>query len=246
MFVGVGTVVNVFTVLLGSSLGLLIGNRISDGTRDLIMQIVGLFTLVLAGDAIIDGLGSGFNSEVPSIAPMLIVLGSLLIGGLFGAAVRLERRMDGLADAFRRKFASKSDKGRFVEAAVTTTLIFCVGPLALLGSLSDGLGLGADQLFIKAILDGFTSIAFASSLGVGVLASVIPMALYQGILTALGFFLGDFLSPGQVDSLTATGGVVLLGLGLRLLDVKRIRVGDMLPALFVAPCLTWAAAFIPH
>ncbi len=128
---------------------------------------------------------------------------------------------------------------------VTATLLFCVGPLAILGSLSDGLGRGADQLLVKSVLDGFAAMAFASTLGWGVLASAGAVALIQGSLTAVGYFAGDVLTTAQVDALTATGGVVLLALGLRLLDLKQIPVGDLLPALLLAPPLvTLAAALV--
>lgn len=122
--------------------------------------------------------------------------------------------------------------------------MFCVGPLAILGSLSDGLGRGADQLYVKAVLDGFAAMAFASTLGWGVLASALTVGILQGALTVLGYFAGDVLSVAQIDALTATGGVILLGLGLRLLDLKQIPVGDLLPALVLAPALVWLVGLI--
>jgi uncharacterized membrane protein YqgA involved in biofilm formation len=125
---------------------------------------------------------------------------------------------------------------------VTATLVFCVGPLSILGSLSDGLGRGAEQLLVKAMMDGFAAIAFASALGVGVMFAVLPLVVYQGLLTLAGFGLGEFLTQGQVDALGATGGIVLMGLGLRLAGVKRIAVGDFLPALVFAPALAWVVA----
>jgi uncharacterized membrane protein YqgA involved in biofilm formation len=122
--------------------------------------------------------------------------------------------------------------------------VFCVGPLAILGSLSDGLGRGAEQLLVKSVLDGFAAMAFASTLGWGVLASAGTVALIQGSLTALGYFAGDVLTVAQVDALTATGGVILLGLALRLLDLKQVPVGDLLPALLLAPPLVSVAAAV--
>jgi uncharacterized membrane protein YqgA involved in biofilm formation len=122
---------------------------------------------------------------------------------------------------------------------VTATLVFCVGPLAILGSLNDGLGRGSEQLLVKSVMDGFASVAFASALGLGVVFSIIPLALYQGGLTLLGLALGDFLSTAQVDALGATGGVILLGLGVTLAGIKKIRVGDLIPALLFAPLLVW-------
>ena len=129
------------------------------------------------------------------------------------------------------------DAGTFVDAIVTPTLLFCIGPLTILGSLSDGLGRGADQLLVKAVLDGFAAIAFASTLGWGVLFSAIAVGLVQGSLTLAAFLLGDLFSMAQIDALTATGGVMLMALGVRLLKLKNIPVGDLLPALVFAPVL---------
>ncbi len=240
MFIGAGTVFNVITVAVGSLIGLAIGHRLPQRTRDVVTQSLGLLSLVIGGLSVADGMSDAFAAEVGASARLLIVLGALLLGGLLGAGIKLEDRLDGAASWLRGKIARKSDKASFIEAAVTATLIFCVGPLTILGSISDGLGNGADQLFVKAIMDGFASIAFASSMGIGVLASVIPLAVIQGAITLLGFWLGEFMSAAQVDSLTATGGVILLGLGFRLAAIKHIRIGDMLPALVVAPVLTWA------
>ena len=234
---GAGTVINVAAIVAGSGLGLLVGAKFPTRTRELVTQVLGLFTLVIAGSSVASGLSAALTAEVGPNAPMLIVLGSLLIGGIVGSAVRLEQRLDGAAERLRAKIATRSQSTTFVEGAVTSTLVFCVGPLAILGSLSDGLGQGIQQLLVKSVLDGFASIAFASSFGVGVLASIIPLALYQGLWTLIGLAAGNFLSTGQIDALTATGGVILLGLGLRLAGVKRIAVGNLLPALLLAPAL---------
>ena len=213
MFIGAGTVINVVTVVIGSLLGLAIGHRLPERTRTLVTQILGLISLVIGAQSIASGLSDAFAAEVGPNARLLVVLGSLLIGGLIGSAMRLEDRLDGSAARLRSLFAKDADENTFIEAAVTATLIFCVGPLSILGSLSDGLGNGADQLIVKATMDGFASIAFASSLGIGVIFSVIPLTIYQGSLTLLGLWLGNFLPVGQLDALTATGGVILLGPG---------------------------------
>lgn len=136
-------------------------------------------------------------------------------------------------------------RARFIEGFVDASLIFCIGPLAILGSLSDGLGTGIDQLALKASLDGFASIAFAASLGWGVMASAISVGVVQGFFTILAVFVGPFLSNAMIASVTATGGVLLIGVGLRVLRIKSVAVGDLLPALIVAPLLTAiVAAFI--
>ena len=238
MFIGAGTVINVATVIVGTLIGLAAGHRFPVRTRELVTQILGLVSLVIGGLSIAQGMSDAFAAEVGSGARLLVVLGALLIGGLIGSGVRLEERLDGAAEWLRNKVAREADQATFIEAAVTATLIFCVGPLAIIGSISDGLGNGAEQLIVKAVMDGFAAIAFASTLGIGVMASAIPLLLYQGAITALGWWLGDFMPEAQIDSLTATGGVILLGLGFRLSGIKQIQIGDLLPALLVAPLLT--------
>ena len=238
MFIGAGTVINVATVVVGTLIGLAAGHRFPARTRDLVTQILGLVTLVIGGLSVADGMSEAFAAEVGAGARLLVVLGALLIGGLLGSALRLEERLDGAAEWLRSKVAREADQATFIEAAVTATLIFCVGPLAIIGSISDGLGNGAEQLIVKAVMDGFAAIAFASTLGIGVMASVIPLLLYQGAITALGWWLGDFMPAAHIDALTATGGVIRLGLGFRLSGIKQIQIGDLLPALIIAPLLT--------
>ena len=146
---------------------------------------------------------------------------------------RFVRRMAGSAGP-----AHGAERQRFIEGFVTATLVYCVGPLTILGSLNDGLGNGADQLYLKAALDGFASIAFAASLGWGVGASVVALVVVQGSLTVLGAVLGDVLPDAHITALTATGGLMLVGVALRLLRIKQLPVGDLLPGLVIAPLLT--------
>lgn len=243
MFIGLGTVANVVTVAVGALVGLLFGSRIPDRTKDLITATLGLITLTL-------GLQSAFSMNSDALAGvvgkggLLVVIAALLFGGILGSWLRIEDRLESAADVIRARFARNGDAAQFVDAIVTPTLLFCVGPLTVLGSLSDGLGRGADQLLVKAVLDGFAAIAFASTLGVGVLFSAVLVGLLQGGLTLLGFLLGDFLPLAHIDALTATGGVILMALSLRLLKVKSIPVGDMLPALLVAPVIVQVAAMV--
>ncbi|MFT3878001.1 MAG: DUF554 domain-containing protein [Propioniciclava sp.] len=241
VFIGFGTVVNMVTVALGAGAGLLLGDRIPVRTRDTITDVLGLITLVLGVSSALT-LSSAALSEAVGSTGMLIVLGSLLIGAIIGSLLRIEQRLEGGAAWLRTRFAGTGEAGRFVDAVVTPTLLFCIGPLSLLGTMSDGLGRGADQLLIKATLDGFAAIAFASSLGWGVLVSAIAVGLTQGSLTLAAFLLGDFFSAAQIDALTATGGVMLVGLGLRLLQLKPVPVGDLLPALAIAPVLVSVVA----
>lgn len=242
MFIGAGTAANVVTVAVGSLIGLWLGDRMPAATRTLVTQALGLFTLVIAGTSIMHILSAEFTSAVGG-AGQLVVLGSLLAGALVGSWLRVEDRLDDLAAWLQARFqkdSASADQEKFVTGFVTATIVFCVGPLTILGSLSDGLGRGADQLLVKAVMDGFAAIAFASSLGVGVLASALSVAVIQGTLTLIGYAAGSFLPAASIDALTATGGIILLAVAFRLLDLLHIRLGDLLPALVIAPAATWA------
>jgi uncharacterized membrane protein YqgA involved in biofilm formation len=241
MFRGLGTVVNVATVLLGSGVGVLLGNRLPVRTRDVVTDALGLVTLLVAVLSASAVSSPGFTGAVGTSAPVLIVLGALALGGILGSLLRIEERLEQFGVALQRRLAYRSDseeRHRFVEGFVGASLLFCVGPLTVLGSLSDGLGNGANQLILKATLDGFAAIAFASSFGWGVAASALTVAVVQGSLTLLGGLLGNLLPAPHLLALTATGGLLLVGVGLRLLKIKAVPVGDLLPALLVAPALT--------
>ena len=237
MFIGIGTVTNVVTVAVGAALGLVLGDRIPERTSRTITAVLGLITLVLGVGSALSMSSEALTAAVGPGAPMLIVLGSLLLGAIVGSALRIEERLEWGAAWLRQRFAATGDAGTFVDAIVTPTLLFCIGPMTILGSLSDGLGRGADQLLVKSVLDGFAAIAFASTLGWGVLFSAVAVGLLQGSLTLAAFLLGDLFSLAQIDTLTATGGVMLMALGIRLLKLKDIPVGDLLPALVFAPAL---------
>ena len=256
MFIGAGTALNVLTILVGSSLGVLFGHHLAQRTRDVVTDALGLVTLLVAALSAASVRDPALLAAVGSSAPVLIVLGALLVGGITGSLLRLEDRLEGLGDLLRRGMAAGAatvsadatdgadaadrarERRRFIEGFMTASLLFCVGPLTVLGSLDDGLGRGIDALALKATLDGFASIAFAASFGWGVAASVIAVLGVQGSLTLLGLFLGGFVPEAHLAALTATGGLILVGVALRLLRVRDIRVGDLLPALLVAPLLT--------
>lgn len=242
MFRGAGTALNVATVLVGSGVGLLLGHRLPGRTRDVVTDGLGLVTLLVAATSAAAVLQKPLVAAVGSSAPVLIVLGAILLGGIAGSLLRIEERLEAAGDAIRRWMPVGEGRGaagrqRFVEGFVDASLVFCVGPLTILGSLDDGLGRGIDKLALKATLDGFASIAFAASLGWGVAASALAVAVVQGTLTLLGFALGDLLPQAHLLALTATGGLLLVGVALRLLRIKPLPVGDLLPALIVAPVL---------
>ena len=240
MIPGTGTAVNVVTVLLGATLGVLLGNRLPARTRDVVTDGLGLLTLLIAGTSAMAVLSDDLQDEVGSGAPMLIVLGALLLGGIVGSLLRIESRVEALGGWLQARLSGDTgsvERHRFIEGFVVTSLLFCTGPLTILGSLNDGLGNGAEQLYLKSALDGFAAIAFAASFGWGVAASALTVLGVQGGLTLLGLGLGDVLPDAHLAALEATGGLLLVGVALRLLRVREIPVADLLPALIFAPIL---------
>lgn len=236
MFPGVGTVINVAAILAGSSLGILAGSRISQKAQSLITDVLGLITMLGAVSALMALWGNDFVSALPNGAPLLVILAAMLLGGLIGNAFALEDRLDAFGENLRKRFGA-SEQGSFIQGFVTASLLFVIGPLAILGSISDGASQGIDQLLLKSSLDFFASLAFASTLGWGVAASIIPLTIYQGTWTLVGLFLGSVLDQYQIDAMTIAGGLMLIGIGLRLLNIKSIAVANLLPALLMAPLL---------
>ena len=243
-FIGLGTAINVATIVVGCLLGLALGSRLNERTRTTITHVLGLCTLVMGATTLLPMMAPPLAEAIPGGAVFLVAILVLLAGTVIGSLLRLEDRTESLAAALRRLLvrgdgSSQERQARFINAFVTTTLLFGIGPMAILGSLQEGLGQGASTLVIKAILDGVASIAFASALGIGVMASALTIAVYQGGLTLLAWLVGDVLSLAQVDMISVVGGVMLLGLAIRLLGLKDIKVGDMVPALLLAPVIVW-------
>ena len=248
MFPGVGTLVNVGTVLVGATLGVLLGHRLPQRTRDVVTDALGLVTLLIAALTAAEIADPALVEAVGTSAPVLVVLGSLVLGGLIGSLVGVEAALERFGAWLRRVLlrggGDRRDRERFVEGFVASSLLFCVGPLTILGSLSDGLGRGPDQLLLKAALDGFASIAFAASFGWGVAASAIAVLGVQGTLTLVGLLLGDVLPEAHIAALSATGALMLVGVALGLLRIRQLPVGDLLPALVIAPLLTQLAVLV--
>lgn len=225
MILPLGTLTNVATVLLGSGLGIFLHNRMSSGIRDIVFQGIGLCTLVIGTDM-------ALKLENP-----LVLIFSVVLGGILGQLVGLESRFEALAQLLKKKV--RSDNALFTDGLITAFLIFCVGPMTILGAFDEGIRGDATLLYTKSMLDGFTSIALASTYGMGVAFSVLPLFLYQFALTLFGQSLQDFLSPTMVNQLTAVGGVLILGIGLNLLEIRRVNISNLLPSLLIVVLLTW-------
>ena len=239
--IGLGTLINMGAILIGSAVGVAVGSRLPERTRDLITSALGLVVLVVAALNIVALTDADWQADVGSSAPLLIVLGSVVIGGVIGSL-----RMESIGGWLQRRLSRTSGSAarqRFIEGFVDASLLFVIGPLAILGALSDGLGQGIDQLALKSTLDGVASVAFAATLGWGVAASAISVGIVQGVFTLIGVGVGAVVAASVIASITATGGILLIGVGLRLLRVTNLAVGDLLPALIVAPILTSIVAF---
>ncbi|KRO36509.1 MAG: hypothetical protein ABR54_01925 [Actinobacteria bacterium BACL15 MAG-120619-bin91] len=236
MFPGVGTIINILTIVSGASLGVLVGHRMPLRTRTLLTDVLGLVTLLGAASALIPLWSRRYVDAFPQGWSLLVILGSLLLGGLIGSALKVENKLDSLGEKLRIRFKASSDSP-FVEGFIAASLLFAIGPLAILGSISDGMGTGIDQLILKSTLDFFAAMAFATSLGWGVAVSALPVGIYQGVWTVVGFGLGEVLAGYQIDAMTIVGGLMLVCIAFKLLNIKTVAVGNLLPALAIAPIL---------
>jgi uncharacterized membrane protein YqgA involved in biofilm formation len=218
--------VNIVAVVVGSGIGIAIGDRLSQRVREIMTAGLGLCTLLI---------GMQMALQVQNV---LVVIASMVIGGVVGELLGIEEALES-AGGWLRSWA-RSGSGSFVTGYVTASLVFCVGPMTLLGSIQEGLTGNPDILYTKAMLDGASSVAFAASLGMGVGFAALTVLLFQGILTLLGAQLAFLLRPEILNEVTATGGLLILAIGLLLLEVKRLRVANLLPALVVVVVLTVA------
>ena len=235
-----GTLLNAAAILVGTTLGLLAGSRITRRMQQTLTDGLGLFTLTI-GIAL--ALRLLLDPNVP-VGTDLAVLAALLVGAVTGEVLRLSDRLDGLGEWFQHRLARGEQPSRMAEGFVTASLVFCVGPLTILGSMQNGLTGDIQLLAVKSLLDGVASIAFAAALGAGVYLSVISVLVIQGGIATLAWLLGAGLDPLTVSAISATGGVILLGVGLRLLDIRHVRVVNFLPALILAPVFVWLAGAV--
>jgi len=223
-----GTLINAAAVLIGGGLGTLLGGRLSERIRETVMAGLGLVTLVI-----------GIRMALET-ANIIIVLISVLIGAILGEWWRIDVGLERVAEWLKARVARRTSAAalvHFSEGFITASLVFCVGPMTILGALQDGLVGDYTLLAIKSALDGFAALAFASSLGVGVLFSVITILVYQGGISLLASLLHNFLNDTIINEMSATGGVLMLAIGLLLLNIRRIRVANLLPSLLVVVVL---------
>ncbi|MDD2922555.1 MAG: DUF554 domain-containing protein [Anaerolineales bacterium] len=226
-----GTFINVAAILVGGAIGLIFGARIPERFKNTVIAGMGLFTAAL-------GLKMFFESK-----NQMIVLGALIIGALIGEWIGIEDWLQSFGETLEKNFSQDAEAGassRFVRGFMVSSLLYCIGPIAILGSIQDGLTGDYNLLAVKSTLDGFASIAFASTLGVGVLFSSLIILVYQGGVSLLANQLHAIITDPMMAEMTATGGILLIGVGVsNLLEIKKMRVGNFLPALAVAPLIVW-------
>lgn len=224
-----GTFINVAAIIAGSAIGALAGSRLPGRMRKTVLYGIGLVTLLI---------GFQMAAETKNI---LVALGAILVGGIIGEALKIEERVENLGELLQTKLSSGSDH-LFAQGFVTASLVFCVGPMAILGSISDGLSGDYRLLSIKAVLDGLASVAFAASLGWGVMLSSSSVLVYQGAITLFASNLSTILTEPMITEMTAAGGLIIIGIGIKLLEIKQLRLANLVPAIGIAPVIV---ALIP-
>ncbi|CAA7599812.1 Protein of unknown function (DUF554) [Acididesulfobacillus acetoxydans] len=221
-----GPVVNTAAILLGGLLGLISGRVLPARMKKTVIQGIGLSVLLIGVNMALETKNS------------LTVIASLVLGGLVGEWINIELRLEQLGTWFERKLSHVRGAGNFSKAFVTTSLIYCVGAMAIMGSLESGLKGNNSILYAKSMLDGISALVFASSMGIGVLAAALPVLVYEGGLTLLAGLLQGILSPDVIAEMSATGGLLILGIGFNILEIKEIKVGNLLPGIFFSIPLT--------
>ncbi|GAP71905.1 hypothetical protein SAMD00024442_2_68 [Candidatus Symbiothrix dinenymphae] len=221
----IGTLVNTAAIIVGSGIGLVFKKSIPEKYQSVYFQAVGLFTLLL-----------GIKMSIGISEPLLVVL-SLVLGGFLGVRMRLEQRVEQLGDLIKTRTKSKND--RFTEGLLTAFLLFCMGSMTLVGAIEEGFGQTSDLLLTKSIMDFFSAIMLASALGIGVLCSAALVLVFQGGITLLVALIGKDIPPEIISEITVVGGIILIGLGINLLNIKKLEIINLLPALLLICLLVW-------
>lgn len=242
-----GTIVNALTVFVGSTIGVAAGARIPERYRTIVLSVLGLVTITLGVDAGV----LEFSKLIEKFRPLvgagptygarlaMVMISAMIIGSIIGTALRIQDRVEGLGASIHKRFSRGGSGQQFAEGFLSASVLFCVGPLTLLGCLENGANADPSFLYIKSALDAFASLALAATLGWGVFASIITVVTFQGGLSLLAYYVSDPLDELSLGMMTVTGGIMLLGTGFVLLDIKRIPVANMLPALFLPPLFIW-------
>lgn len=217
-----GTIVNALAIIGGSMLGLLFSKGIADNYKEIILSGVGLSVILI-------GIKSSLASD-----DLMVVIFSVILGAILGEGLKIEKKLELFGAFLEKKVAAKSsDSKSFARGFVTASLVFCVGSMAIVGSLESGLTGNHQTLFAKSVLDGVTSIIFASAMGAGVMFSGLAVFIYQGLITLTAVFMKNFLVPQTIEQMTSVGGLLIMAIGFNMLKITKIRVGNLIPAIFL-------------
>ncbi len=214
-----GTIINSISIIIGGIIGVVIKKGIKESYKTTIMDGIGLTVIII-------GVMGAIKTE-----NIILLIGSIVVGGILGEFIAIEKKLDNIGNSLQNKLGSKDSN--FSQGFVTASLIFCVGAMAIIGSLEAGIQGDYNTLFAKSIIDGITSIIFASTLGIGVAFSSIPVFLYQGSITLLANSVKDLLTPQVINEMSAVGGMLIMAIGINILGLKKIKVGNLLPAVFI-------------
>ncbi len=230
--IGSGTVANFLTIVIGSILGLLIKKGIDRNLKEIIENSIGISVMIIGLSGTLGGMFKvAKDGSINSEFTMLLVF-SLILGGIIGYLCKIEEGLNYIGDALSTKF-SKTDSSLFAQGFVSSSLLFCVGAMAIVGSLEDGLTGSGTTLYIKSVLDGTMAIILTSTLGIGVMFSAIPVVLYQGAITALAVVVKPFMTEIVITQMSVVGNALVLCIGLNILKITRIKIGYLLPATFL-------------
>ena len=229
---GLGTIVNVLAIVAGGTVGLIIKRFLSSRITDTVMQGVGLAVVIIG---LSGALSAAFKvvDGVISTEYILLMIISLAVGALAGELIGIEEKLNKFAKFCERSFVKSGEKSTFAQGLVTATLVYCVGSMAIIGSFQDGINMNRDVLFAKSALDGITSVIFASTMGAGVLFSAIIVGVYQGVLTLIAVLAAPFFSNDVIMQISLVGSVLIMSLGLNMLEITKIKVSNLLPAIFI-------------
>jgi len=229
--IATGTIVNAVAIFAGGLLGSFLKSGLPERYKDIIMQAIGLSVLIIGLSGTLQGIFKvASDGSINRDFIMLMIL-SLVIGGILGEMLKIEQALENLGNWFQSKFAKDSDT--FAQGFVSASLLFCVGAMAIVGSLEDGLTGNKTTLFAKSILDGISSVIFSATLGIGVAFSAIPVLIYQGAITLLAGSIRQWLTPEIISQTSLVGSVLIMAIGINILEIRRIKIGNLLPAIFI-------------
>lgn len=227
--IGLGTIVNAVSVIAGGTVGTFIKNGLPERFKSIIIQAIGLSVIIIGMNGAIQGISKAIPDD--NTDRVMLMIFSLVIGAFIGELIDIEDKLDKMGAWFQRKFVK--GESNFAEGFVTASLIYCVGAMAIVGSLEDGLTGSTSTLFAKSILDGVSAIIFAATMGIGVAFSSIPVFLYQGSITLLAGYIKPWLTEAVINQMSLVGSVLIMAIGVNVLEIRKIKVGNMLPAIFL-------------